>query len=116
MIPDDPKVNGPAVSGPPVPDPAAARPSAGPFVTSTNPAFGGSGGPGGSFPSATTTTVNSIASDSRRTATAFATRIVRWQERHGRHDLPWQATRDAYRIWLSEIMLQQTQVARVVPR
>ena len=33
----------------------------------------------------------------------------------GRHDLPWQNTRDPYRIWLSEIMLQQTQVATVIP-
>ena len=46
---------------------------------------------------------------------SFATRVVRWQRRHGRHDLPWQGTRDAYRIWLSEVMLQQTQVAAVVP-
>jgi A/G-specific adenine glycosylase len=46
---------------------------------------------------------------------SFSTRIVRWQESHGRHDLPWQGTRDAYRIWLSEIMLQQTQVATVIP-
>lgn len=46
---------------------------------------------------------------------AFAARVVRWQRRHGRHDLPWQGTRDAYRIWLSEIMLQQTQVATVIP-
>ena len=45
----------------------------------------------------------------------FAARIVRWQRRHGRHDLPWQGTRDAYRVWLSEIMLQQTQVATVIP-
>lgn len=45
----------------------------------------------------------------------FARRLVRWQSRHGRHDLPWQRTRDAYRIWLSEIMLQQTQVATVIP-
>ena len=45
----------------------------------------------------------------------FADRLVRWQVRHGRHDLPWQGTRDAYRIWLSEIMLQQTQVAAVIP-
>jgi len=44
----------------------------------------------------------------------FAERLVRWQHAHGRHDLPWQ-TRDAYRIWLSEIMLQQTQVATVIP-
>jgi A/G-specific adenine glycosylase len=34
---------------------------------------------------------------------------------HGRHDLPWQGTRDPYRIWLSEVMLQQTQVATVIP-
>ena len=45
----------------------------------------------------------------------FADRLVRWQVRHGRHDLPWQGTHDAYRIWLSEIMLQQTQVATVIP-
>jgi A/G-specific adenine glycosylase len=43
----------------------------------------------------------------------FAPRVVRWQRRHGRHDLPWQRTRDPYRVWLSEIMLQQTQVATV---
>ena len=45
----------------------------------------------------------------------FAARIVAWQKRHGRHDLPWQNTRDPYRIWLSEVMLQQTQVATVLP-
>jgi len=46
---------------------------------------------------------------------ALAKRLARWQARHGRHDLPWQRTRDAYRIWLSEVMLQQTQVATVIP-
>jgi len=46
---------------------------------------------------------------------SFAATVVKWQKKHGRHDLPWQNTRDAYRIWLSEIMLQQTQVATVVP-
>jgi A/G-specific adenine glycosylase len=46
---------------------------------------------------------------------SFAATVVQWQKKHGRHDLPWQNTRDAYRIWLSEIMLQQTQVATVVP-
>ena len=46
---------------------------------------------------------------------SFATRIICWQQQHGRHTLPWQATRDPYRIWLSEIMLQQTQVATVIP-
>jgi len=48
-------------------------------------------------------------------ALSFATKVVRWQKKHGRHDLPWQKTRNAYRIWLSEIMLQQTQVATVIP-
>jgi A/G-specific adenine glycosylase len=47
--------------------------------------------------------------------TDFSTRLIAWQRLHGRHDLPWQNTRDAYRIWLSEIMLQQTQVATVIP-
>ncbi len=46
---------------------------------------------------------------------SFAARIIEWQRAHGRHDLPWQDTRDAYRIWLSEVMLQQTQVATVLP-
>ncbi len=45
----------------------------------------------------------------------FADRVIAWQKVHGRHDLPWQQSRDAYRIWLSEIMLQQTQVATVIP-
>jgi A/G-specific adenine glycosylase len=45
----------------------------------------------------------------------FASRIIHWQQRHGRHALPWQASRDPYRTWLSEIMLQQTQVATVIP-
>jgi A/G-specific adenine glycosylase len=44
----------------------------------------------------------------------FARRLVAWQRSHGRHDLPWQGTRDPYRRWLSEIMLQQTQVATVL--
>jgi A/G-specific adenine glycosylase len=46
---------------------------------------------------------------------AFAQKLILWQRRHGRHDLPWQRTRDPYRVWLSEVMLQQTQVAAVVP-
>jgi A/G-specific adenine glycosylase len=44
----------------------------------------------------------------------FAGRVVRWQQSHGRSQLPWQDTRDPYRVWLSEIMLQQTQVATVL--
>jgi A/G-specific adenine glycosylase len=47
--------------------------------------------------------------------TDFSSRLIAWQRVHGRHDLPWQNTRDAYRIWLSEIMLQQTQVTTVIP-
>ena len=43
----------------------------------------------------------------------WAERVVRWQAHHGRNQLPWQGTRDPYRVWLSEIMLQQTQVATV---
>ena len=46
---------------------------------------------------------------------AFYRRVVDWQKVHGRHGLPWQGTRDPYRLWISEIMLQQTQVTTVVP-
>jgi A/G-specific adenine glycosylase len=49
------------------------------------------------------------------TAESFARRLIAWQATHGRHDLPWQGTRDVYRVWLSEIMLQQTQVGTVMP-
>ena len=45
----------------------------------------------------------------------FADTLIAWQRRHGRHDLPWQRTREPYRVWLSEIMLQQTQVDTVIP-
>ena len=44
----------------------------------------------------------------------FAPALIHWQRQHGRHGLPWQGTRDPYRVWLSEIMLQQTQVATVL--
>ena len=47
--------------------------------------------------------------------TAFAARLLKWFDVHGRHDLPWQHPRDAYRVWISEVMLQQTQVATVIP-
>jgi A/G-specific adenine glycosylase len=40
--------------------------------------------------------------------------LVAWHASHGRHDLPWQVDRTPYRVWLSEIMLQQTQVATVI--
>jgi A/G-specific adenine glycosylase len=44
----------------------------------------------------------------------FANALVAWHARHGRHDLPWQQDRTPYRVWVSEIMLQQTQVATVI--
>ena len=44
----------------------------------------------------------------------FAEQIVSWQRSHGRSELPWQNTRDPYRVWLSEVMLQQTQVTTVL--
>ena len=50
----------------------------------------------------------------RSLAGTFSARLVEWQRHHGRHTLPWQGTRDPYRVWLSEIMLQQTQVATVL--
>lgn len=65
-----------------------------------------------------TPTPDSSADTSAATATAlapdFAPRLVAWQRQHGRHALPWQQTRDPYRVWLSEIMLQQTQVTTVL--
>ena len=47
--------------------------------------------------------------------TDFARRLLLWFDTHGRKDLPWQHPQDAYRIWVSEIMLQQTQVTTVIP-
>ena len=52
---------------------------------------------------------------SRANARDFAASLIAWQATHGRHDLPWQRRRTAYRVWVSEIMLQQTQVATVIP-
>lgn len=45
----------------------------------------------------------------------FAARLLAWFDRHGRHDLPWQQSINPYRVWISEIMLQQTQVSTVIP-
>ncbi len=45
----------------------------------------------------------------------FADSLLAWHQVHGRHDLPWQHPRSAYRVWISEIMLQQTQVRTVIP-
>ena len=49
------------------------------------------------------------------TGMEFAERVVAWFERHGRKDLPWQQQPTPYRVWVSEIMLQQTQVKTVIP-
>ncbi|GAB6043621.1 A/G-specific adenine glycosylase [Endothiovibrio diazotrophicus] len=48
-------------------------------------------------------------------ADRFAGRLLGWYDRHGRHDLPWQRERTAYRVWVSEVMLQQTRVETVIP-
>ena len=46
---------------------------------------------------------------------SFSARVLDWYDHHGRHDLPWQQQRTPYRVWIAEIMLQQTQVATVIP-
>src|SRR5262250_392783 len=46
---------------------------------------------------------------------ALAQALTEWHARQGRHDLPWQQDRTPYRVWVSEIMLQQTQVTTVIP-
>ena len=63
-----------------------------------------------------------MARDPRRDAPAraaapasFARRVLAWWDAHGRKDLPWQRERTPYRVWVAEVMLQQTQVATVVP-
>jgi len=47
-------------------------------------------------------------------ARPLASSLIEWQRLHGRSQLPWQADREPYRVWLSEIMLQQTQVSTVM--
>ncbi|MGH1487563.1 MAG: A/G-specific adenine glycosylase [Cellvibrionaceae bacterium] len=46
---------------------------------------------------------------------SFSQQILKWFDQHGRKNLPWQQNRNPYRVWVSEIMLQQTQVATVIP-
>jgi len=48
-------------------------------------------------------------------ANEIAPALLTWFGQHGRHDLPWQKPRSAYRVWISEVMLQQTQVSTVIP-
>ncbi|HYQ24812.1 A/G-specific adenine glycosylase [Stenotrophomonas sp.] len=55
------------------------------------------------------------ASAATEPADGFVARLLHWFDDHGRHDLPWQHPRSPYRVWLSEIMLQQTQVTTVIP-
>lgn len=45
----------------------------------------------------------------------FSEKLIHWQLAEGRHDLPWMSTRDPYHRWVAEIMLQQTQVQKVIP-
>jgi A/G-specific adenine glycosylase len=56
-----------------------------------------------------------VAARSHASTGGFAAALIDWHARHGRHDLPWQRDRSPYRVWVSEIMLQQTQVATVIP-
>lgn len=49
------------------------------------------------------------------TQAPFAQQLLHWFDDHGRYHLPWQQSRNGYRVWVSEIMLQQTQVATVIP-
>ena len=48
-------------------------------------------------------------------SSSFASRLLAWFDEHGRKDLPWQRDISKYRVWISEIMLQQTQVTTVIP-
>ncbi len=51
----------------------------------------------------------------QQVSNTFSTRLLHWFDRHGRKDLPWQQDITPYRVWVSEIMLQQTQVTTVIP-
>ena len=57
---------------------------------------------------------SSLLRNARQVTPILAERLVAWQRQEGRHHLPWQRVRDPYRVWLSEIMLQQTQVSTVL--
>ncbi len=60
-------------------------------------------------------TIKKPSAPRRKPNVSLARALLRWYDRHGRHDLPWRASRDPYGIWVSEIMLQQTQVTTVLP-
>ena len=55
-----------------------------------------------------------VAARLERDESVLAARLLDWHRQHGRHDLPWQHPRTPYRVWLSEVMLQQTQVGTVI--
>src|SRR6185295_15618157 len=55
------------------------------------------------------------APDEAARATSVASRLLDWFAHSGRHDLPWQRERTPYRVWISEVMLQQTQVGTAIP-
>lgn len=59
-------------------------------------------------------TADDLLCRAQRVTPLLADRLVAWQRQEGRHHLPWQKVRDPYRVWLSEIMLQQTQVTTVL--
>jgi A/G-specific adenine glycosylase len=59
-------------------------------------------------------TPNSLLQQAQQVTPVLSERLVAWQRQEGRHHLPWQRVRDPYRVWLSEIMLQQTQVSTVL--
>lgn len=56
-----------------------------------------------------------VATGTARDPAVFAARVLAWFDEHGRHDLPWQNPATSYRVWVSEVMLQQTQVTTVIP-
>jgi A/G-specific adenine glycosylase len=66
------------------------------------------------MPTATATS-RPVATRRRASPRSFAASLIDWHAHHGRRDLPWQRRRTPYRVWVSEIMLQQTQVATVIP-
>ncbi len=59
--------------------------------------------------------IHSWQQPNRPTMSSVAQQLIHWHKHHGRHHLPWQKSQDPYAIWLSEIMLQQTQVNTVIP-
>ena len=59
--------------------------------------------------------VGNASTDDATRAARFAPALLGWFEASGRKDLPWQRDTTPYRVWVSEIMLQQTQVATAIP-